>query len=371
MSRKLFLVFMVLILLAGAVEAAKCDKVVFNKDSGVSSYKRELVCAEKDKYDIDGDGDKTENDGLCPAHYGDWSDKNCDPNLGTGQKCHLCDPDCCVPAGSDCCSTWTIDDFLPQACPDSEIDVTVRGTNLGAVFANIASVDKVYADLLTADLGYTVGSLVLTGCSTGSCSGAIHLNTKYIGPEGGSTYDFVFIAIGVDSSGKILGQIGNNLQLSGVAGPRITISSPTNDEKVVGDVVISADANYASGADVMYEYKIERKSSGDYKPVNVKGNLGHCGWCNPDLLNSKDCNTLHSEFKPSSDTSSATWDTTVCDNNDFRITVEAAKLESVESGETGIKCSGYVDVRTNNEVPGVPGRPNVLNLMIARVKSWM
>ncbi len=152
----------------------------------------------------------------------------------------------------------------------------------------------------------------------------------------------------------------------GEMGPKMEMFSP-GAAPVTGDLfVISKATCFTGGNEINYQAFIEKETEfGDYKYINPLT----CGWC---PLGNVDCaflGNIGDGFIEDGTNFELTWDSTPCDNTNFKVTVTAQEYDytSVIRGE----CSGEAYFSTNNVHPGEPNKPNVLNLFLARVKTWV
>ena len=337
--KKIIVYFGIMLFVIGLVNAATdCGGVMFNKDS---SSPHTVTCGL--------------SDGICPENYGNWN--GCNPNPagtqsdGSSQYCFKCDTDC----GE--CGSLDFVDFPSNLCPGENLDVIV--TTRGLVGNKLVMIDS--------DTYLTLDDYIITS------DGEITLNGGPVADTGGANYNLLFEVRNIDNEPQVLNDHDDTtLYKSGTMGPKITITKPSSGGTVMDEITIEAEAIYAGVNEVYYDFKIEKDSgSGVYKPVDVKDNVGDCGWCNPELLGFGLCNAIGYDMVTGTDTTigSVLWDTSSCDNNDFKITVEATKYESGSS--VGAVCGGSILVSTNNEHPGEPGKPNILNLALARINiKW-
>ena len=281
-------------------------------------------------------------DGICPEDYGDWSPDatGCDVNA-YGGYCTPCDIDC------EYCGLLDMEYIQTPQCGEDLVltaKLYAQSTN-GYVF-------------LEKDGAFVAGSPQCTG---DVCSEIIFTHDPddvalKAPPTGGTDFEYklYFTDLTLESA---------RTSFTGKTTPCITVQSPvegvTDPTKVLGKVTVNYQATSEDGITAVKLYILKDVSSGgapDYrkfKPMKCDEE------CLEDGCNLVDTDTSGNQI--------LTWDTTVCDNKNFILTVIAE--DSRGSAAQGILTR---EVIVNN--PGAPvfDEPSrILKLVVAKIKTWL
>ncbi len=300
-------------------------------------------------------------DGFCPENYGDWS--TCQSNAYNG-KCTPCDIDC--PSSGFNCNL----DILYPSNPVRPSNMTFNSPlPITAIARDITNSGNL--KILTENM-----DLLSIGGSCTPSPGQCSITTTVIAPAGGNGYAYIG---GVDYTYKnqfVTGSLTYIIQKSGATAPSVIINQLKKFGGGEGDVIknykevnhkinIPVEASSLKKITKIYAL-LYREDQGTYKPaypltVNCLATCVSDGVCNV-------IGTVSIPNQESPQEQLIPWDTTICDNGNYRIIVKAEDTRgSTAPGDS------QIDITLNNPTPP-PTQPlptELLNLVFVKVKTWI
>src|SRR3989344_2562889 len=299
-------------------------------------------------------------DGVWPEHYGDWS--SCPDNNYEGYKCHPCDPDCGFCAEAEIFLTPN------PVLPNSQIDIPT------VIYKDNQNYE--YWALYRRGEGFSApGSFAARQCDEGEET-CVFDDVYVISPAEGGKIFYVEVQIGpvVDN----IFQISQSITLPGKTYPLLRINNPTQGSENEGDVNINIDAESnlippGQGLEQDPETIKEAKfylhkysnTQDDYLPTNTNTCSINC--------QGQDCNLIQSYTnyqiaRNNDDEVEFDWDSTICDNNNYKLFVEISDSENTVNDEVEFTL-------TNPNAPCVDEcsafKSNIFKTILAKIKVWL
>lgn len=343
----LALIAALVLLLNNPVSSQTCAKAVIDSpNDAILPY--DITCNAKV-------GSPPTNDGFCPENYGDWT--SCDYNTYGGY---------CNPPDLDCPKSGYLNINVYDVKPNTNyiIKTTVTGTSSGILSngvlklldSNNAILDTSTCPVspsLTCDHTFT---LISKAPSTGG--------TVYPTPP--APFQFQFVNNNapsdiVSGNGRTLPYVKIN-QLKKFGQGQDLIS---NYQDVKQKINIPVTASSGLGITKIYALLERKNAQGAYELANPTSiNCLPCAVSNCNLIGTiyitPSANSPPEKLFP--------WDTTICDNTEYRIIAKA------EDSRTPIMPGDdYIDIKLNNPQPPPPEQePSILlNLVSVKIKTWL
>jgi len=294
-----------------------------------------------------------EPDNLCPEDYGDWS--ACRENIYDGIKCFPCDPDC-----GDC---GAIDAIL-----DPEIN---EPNGQFYIPTYVDNPDEIHFYIVyTRGSGYgnlTGSSFEVRQCTQESCE--FNDVFAYAPNVGGQEFE-IEIEIGHIANGTYVPT--ELIIVQGVTTPIARIINPESGAEESGtlDILVDAQSNVDPGQNdniqtVKYYLYKYNDQYGEYQPADASTCRLSC--------QEPDCNLIqqYTDYnipRNQDDEVIYSWDTSKCDNKNYKLVVDISDTLSSASDE--------VEFSLNNINPPCVDEcskfsSSVFKSILAKIKVWL
>ena len=290
-------------------------------------------------------GDPADTGGFCPENYGDWS--SCTPNA-FGARCNPIDLDC------------TNNGALNLECTDvnQNLPIPLTATATGGVSGGNLNLINPLNGLPFATTSCTTSPCTLTDSSRISPSGGGKSYTytsqfnNYGQSETASATCYTFPIVSI-----ILKKVTGQGQIGAAFG-----ISPIKDE-----VAFETTASSDQGLSQINLYLEKKNTAEVFEAINPID----CTFCF-----SAGCNLLgtisYSSPYPLTATYTPIWDSTVCDNKDFKIIAQAFDRDPRTSAQRTAPGENQVEFKLQNSRPVVVPEPSrLLKLISVKIKTWL
>jgi len=287
-------------------------------------------------------------DDICPQDYGDWS--GCNDNIYEGVKCLPCDPDC----GQ--CGALDISLSPSFPSPGQQFEILTNVTNPSKINYQLIyynSEQRAFAGIV---------------CTDSFCELSVPVDAPN---EGGQSFTYSV------ELGQINGQEYTSFEyvtITGATTPVLIINNPIQNSEQSGAVEISINAEsnllpYEFAPENIqfvkyYLYKYS-ESHQDYVPVNADTCTMNCQAENCNLINEY---TDYSIPRNENEEVTYNWDSTTCDNRDYKLEIKISDVLNSVSDEVLFSLN-------NPNPPCVDDcsifSSNLFKTILARIKVWL
>ena len=277
-------------------------------------------------------------DGFCPTYYGDWGSCKFD---AYGSICHPCDPDC----GIVCSTTLSLDCSPVLVEPSGTVTVTSTATT------NVGDELRIYQGQLPSGTPWRTRTCTQTNCQIQDTDGAPS--------QGGETFYYTA------TTRDILANEGRYVTTGCITKPLCSINiNPTvviDGKKIVRgqvNVDLNVDSTIGVKSKELYFYKWNNRLSQFSKmtPPEQGCSIKGCTFT--------DCNKL--TLSPTANT--YVWDTTKCENADYRLTLTGADHNNNQ-------CTASDDATIDSSTICVDQcsifSSKIINTIIVKIRSWI